>query len=200
MDIALQKDDLRQAMKIVLDNVPVLGKQNAGRAICAHVKTWLDDNWQLASLSVGLFKSMHDEIATHALDHMLQKYGAHRAMACTTDVNGRLPFYQLLRDQTMASALDKTKPADPNTLGLDVIFLPGLAFDGQGSRLGRGRGCFDRCLADMASWPKRPLLVGLLLDEQLFSQIPVASHDIVLDYLCTPQRGMIKVPARVSHA
>ncbi len=195
MDIALRKRDLRQTMTTMLKSLSHARKYEGGRAVSAHVEAWLPG----VPLSVGLFKSLADEIVTDELDIMLKRRGVERLVACA-DEQTELQFIRLAKDGAVtdftALAFDRT-PA----LELDVIFMPGLAFDHNGGRLGRGRGCFDRGLRDLASWPKRPILVGLLLDEQLVDYVPTASHDIVLDYLCTPKHGMIKVPSRdTSHA
>lgn len=57
---------------------------------------------------------------------------------------------------------------------LDLIFLPGRAFDRRGNRLGRGKGFYDRFLAAV-----RPdcRLIGLAFDEQIVDTLPTEPHD-----------------------
>ena len=50
--------------------------------------------------------------------------------------------------------------------------MPGIAFDRQLNRLGRGRGYYDRLLSDL-SLP----CVGLAFTFQLFDSVPVDAHD-----------------------
>jgi 5-formyltetrahydrofolate cyclo-ligase len=66
---------------------------------------------------------------------------------------------------------------------LDLILVPGVAFDLHGRRLGRGKGFYDRLLADM-----RGTTCGVAFDEQIVPEIPVEPHDVHLDYLLTPTR------------
>jgi 5-formyltetrahydrofolate cyclo-ligase len=66
---------------------------------------------------------------------------------------------------------------------LDLILVPGVAFDLHGRRLGRGKGFYDRLLADM-----RGTTCGVAFDEQIVTEIPVEPHDVHLDYLLTPTR------------
>ena len=68
--------------------------------------------------------------------------------------------------------------------GIDLIVLPGVAFDEQGIRLGYGLGCYDRALAAT----KRPTLVGLAYDFQVIASLPREEHDIPVDYVVTERR------------
>lgn len=70
------------------------------------------------------------------------------------------------------------KTADENTI--DVILVPGLAFDRSGGRMGFGKGYYDRLL-EMSSAVK----IGLCYDFQLFDSIPTESHDVPMDFILT---------------
>jgi 5-formyltetrahydrofolate cyclo-ligase len=67
--------------------------------------------------------------------------------------------------------------------GMDLILVPGVAFDLNGRRLGRGRGFYDRLLARL-----RSVKCGVAFDPQIVSQIPAEEHDLRLDCLLTPTR------------
>jgi 5-formyltetrahydrofolate cyclo-ligase len=58
---------------------------------------------------------------------------------------------------------------------LDLIVVPGLAFDRHGGRLGRGKGYYDRLLQLV---PPRTTLVAVCFECQLFPEIPMLSHDV----------------------
>ena len=64
---------------------------------------------------------------------------------------------------------------------LDIIFLPLVGFDRQGSRLGMGGGFYDRSLEGING----PLLVGLAHSCQEAENIPQEDWDIPLDYIAT---------------
>ena len=66
---------------------------------------------------------------------------------------------------------------------LDFILVPGVAFDVQGRRLGRGKGFFDRLLA-----AARGTTCGVAFDEKIVREIPVAPHDIRVNRILTPTR------------
>ncbi|MAI51098.1 MAG: 5-formyltetrahydrofolate cyclo-ligase [Rhodobiaceae bacterium] len=69
----------------------------------------------------------------------------------------------------------------------DIVLLPLLAFDGQGHRLGRGGGFYDRTLAELK---KRGdcRFVGLAFDMQMVDKCPIAPHDEALHAVLTPSK------------
>jgi 5-formyltetrahydrofolate cyclo-ligase len=74
-----------------------------------------------------------------------------------------------------------------------LVVCPGLAFDRQGRRLGRGGGYYDRFLESLRSRPElRFTALGVCLSEQLLDSLPVAAHDQRLDALACEKR-VIKV-------
>ncbi|KAK0495967.1 5-formyltetrahydrofolate cyclo-ligase [Armillaria luteobubalina] len=71
---------------------------------------------------------------------------------------------------------------------LDMILVPGVAFDRTLSRLGHGKGYYDKYISEYeASGRPRPLLVALALEEQVVDSIlPVDDHDQKMDMIVTP--------------
>ncbi len=60
---------------------------------------------------------------------------------------------------------------------IDLIIVPGVAFDLRGYRLGRGTGYYDRFLSKI---PESALTIGLAFDFQLVDNIPTSSRDIAV--------------------
>ncbi|MFH2137177.1 MAG: 5-formyltetrahydrofolate cyclo-ligase [Candidatus Omnitrophota bacterium] len=59
---------------------------------------------------------------------------------------------------------------------IDLVVVPGIAFDRLGNRLGRGGGYYDRFLSKLK---KRNIpMFGLAFKFQVLKQLPVLSHDI----------------------
>ena len=106
---------------------------------------------------------------------------------------------------------DIAKPGD-----IDLLIVPGLAFDSNGCRLGQGKGYYDRFIAKMRHQSnaetgkgerKKPLLVGVCLEEQFLDEIPngldlgsatkgdgssgiipISDHDYLMDMVITPSK------------
>ena len=65
---------------------------------------------------------------------------------------------------------------------LDIVMVPGVAFDRRGARMGHGKGYYDKLLQHAR--PTTPL-VALAFDCQLFPEIPTQAHDIFMDKIIT---------------
>lgn len=73
---------------------------------------------------------------------------------------------------------------DINLEEIDLIIVPGIAFDLEGYRIGYGKGYYDRFLNDL----KRPIKVGLTYDDLILENIPHDLHDIRVDYVISEKR------------
>jgi len=71
---------------------------------------------------------------------------------------------------------------------IDVVLVPGLAFDRWGNRLGRGRGYYDRFLRRL---PDSVLSIGLALDGMIREQIPHDANDCPVKMIVTESRMLI---------
>jgi len=68
-----------------------------------------------------------------------------------------------------------------DSAALNVVLVPGVAFDRRGGRLGFGGGYYDRLL------PTTPALrVGVTYDECLADALPCDEHDQRMDWIVTP--------------
>lgn len=68
---------------------------------------------------------------------------------------------------------------------IQLMVLPGVAFDVNGHRLGYGAGYYDKLLEIEAD---RPFLVALAFELQIVEFIPVGSHDVRVDMIITENR------------
>lgn len=71
---------------------------------------------------------------------------------------------------------------------IDIMLVPGLAFDLAGNRLGYGKGFYDQLLAPSGSSGRQATLIGISYDETIYSAIPTEDHDRRMDYVVTPTR------------
>jgi len=65
---------------------------------------------------------------------------------------------------------------------LDLVMVPGVAFDRNGGRTGHGKGYYDKLLQHAR---KDAPLIALSFECQLFEEIPAESHDIFMDKVVT---------------
>ncbi|MEY3538565.1 MAG: hypothetical protein RL645_1379, partial [Actinomycetota bacterium] len=70
--------------------------------------------------------------------------------------------------------------------GVDLVIAPALAVDQLGNRLGKGKGYYDRALAD----DDIPV-VAVVYDDELLESIPVEAHDRPVHAVVTPSQLVI---------
>jgi 5-formyltetrahydrofolate cyclo-ligase len=90
-------------------------------------------------------------------------------------------MYKILepREELRGLPEKKLKPTD-----LDLVMVPGVAFDRRGARMGHGFGYYDKLLQHAR--PDAPL-AALAFESQLFPEIPTQHHDIFMDMIITEQ-------------
>ncbi|MCE5191541.1 MAG: 5-formyltetrahydrofolate cyclo-ligase [Actinomycetia bacterium] len=86
---------------------------------------------------------------------------------------------------TGAYGLTEPSPEAPVALPsqMDIVVVPGVAFDLQCHRLGLGGGYYDALLAHMRG---SVVTVGVAFDEQVTPLVPCGDHDEPVDILVTP--------------
>lgn len=99
--------------------------------------------------------------------------------------NEALGGYQMARmgDTFKRGRFGILEPVDPvfaEPDELDLLLIPGVAFDRTGNRMGRGGGFYDRMLTAYHT-----IRVGLCFDFQCLETIPVEEHDIKMDLIVT---------------
>ncbi len=144
--------------------------------------------WARAS-SVLLFAPLPDELDVWPLVELALMAGKSLALpAFVPGTNGYVArrIVDVARD-VVAGKFGVREPAESCAEvplnQLDLVLVPGIAFDARGGRLGRGKGFYDRLLAGV-----RGTKCGVAFDEQLVDAVPVGPHDIRLNCILTPTR------------
>jgi 5-formyltetrahydrofolate cyclo-ligase len=132
---------------------------------------------------VGSYHSIGSEIRTQELHEQLERLGVEVALPRVCD--DRIEFVQVNKTTPMhRSALGVEEPAGDaiEVSEIDLIIVPGIAFDRRGFRLGYGKGFYDRFLADVSA-----LKVGLCAEALLVDALPIDEHDQRVDRVFTEQ-------------
>ena len=74
---------------------------------------------------------------------------------------------------------DHIPAVDPKDI--DVVVLPAVAYNEEGTRLGMGGGYYDRFIGACAK--ERPYLLGICYEFQICSDVPSSDHDISADFI-----------------
>lgn len=98
-------------------------------------------------------------------------------------------------DALSESALGVKEPLSDAPLvaeaDVDLVLVPGLAFDGRGYRLGYGKGFYDRLLPSLT----RATRLGLAFELSLIAEVPNAEHDVPVHAVVTERRVLLASPS-----
>ena len=126
---------------------------------------------------VAVYWSLNDEIDT---SRFIEKWYNKKRIWLPVVVGDDLIFRQYTGIDNMRKGafgiLEPTGPELGDIASIGVIIVPGVAFDLQNNRMGRGRGFYDRLLANSKAFK-----IGAAYNCQLFSQIPTEQTDIPMD-------------------
>jgi 5-formyltetrahydrofolate cyclo-ligase len=135
----------------------------------------------LTAKTILVFWSLPDEVITF---NFIQKWHQQKTilLPCVQENDIHLKIF----DGTESMHLGTFNISEPqgeyftNVSVIDLGIIPGLAFDKQGNRLGRGKGYYDRFLPKLLS-PK----IGICYDFQFIENIPSDHWDIKMDMVIT---------------
>lgn len=127
--------------------------------------------------TVLLYHSLADEVDTHQL---LAEACRTKTVLLPTVVGDELELHTFTPSSATHTGsfdiIESDGPLFTDYASIDLAVIPGMAFDAEGNRLGRGKGYYDRLL------PKLHCpLIGLCFPFQYLESIPVEEHDRKVD-------------------
>jgi len=149
-------------------------------AVCSRLYSWAELD---TASTILTYLAFQNEIDLSGLSDLMPSV---RWVAPRLDKNGiSLAIYdknRLVRHRFGMLEPDITLP-QIRPSDIDVVFVPGVAFDRQGARIGFGGGYYDRFLPRTHA-----LRVGITYDECLSEQLPFEKHDQRVDWIVTPSQ------------
>lgn len=183
----MKKEELRkkfkeQRLKLGQDRIDDLSLEIANKTLELPI-------WEYNYYHIFLSISEQKEVNTEYLLHILQGKDKDVIIPKADAQSGKLINF-LLTDQTVIKKNRWNIPEPqggieiPN-LKLDVVFIPLLAFDKKGHRVGYGKGFYDKFLS---SCKTDVIKIGLSFFDAIEEINGVFSGDIPLDYCITPEK------------
>lgn len=115
--------------------------------------------------------------------------GKRFAVPLTHEPDSLLTFHLLAGADLLTSRSGLREPlAAAPQVGLgevDLVLVPGLAFDVTGARLGYGKGFYDRFLAQLSALDPSVPTVGVTLEDLVLDALPAEAHDVRMSHLAT---------------
>lgn len=139
--------------------------------------------------NILLYWSMKDEVFTHAL---IAELSVNKNVYLPVVSGDNLLIKRYTGDRELVKGESFEIPEPPTEAQevplsvIDVVIVPGVAFDLAGGRMGRGKGFYDRLFA---AYPEAsPYKIGICFDFQVVDSVPREEHDIVMDRIITEKR------------
>lgn len=129
---------------------------------------------------IMLYYSLDDEVCTHDLIDELARQGK---TVCLPKVlaNGEMELRTYHSRKDLAEGafhiMEPTGSRFTDYDSIDIAVIPGMAFDKEGHRLGRGKGYYDRFLSQLPPIHK----AGICFNFQKLPIIPSEAHDVKMD-------------------
>lgn len=193
-DRAGRKAALRERMKARLDRVQGEDARAVGRAVAARLEA--DPGWSSVE-TIAAFSSLRDEVDTRPILEAAWRSGKRVLLPRMMREEGGLEFAVVERTSPLVVARFAVREpladaprhdlVDPRTW----VLVPGLAFDAQGGRLGRGAGYYDRALSSSRAHAAGPRLLGVAFSFQIVCEVPMTPLDVRLDGVVTEREAFL---------
>lgn len=183
----LAKSDIRKTILDKRNSISPLDIVNNSRIISNSV---ISTKEYQSSFSVGIYYSIGSEVKTfdiikHSLENK-KEIALPRVIDST-----KIQFFKIMEDKFEKIKFTKGKYGIfENSMSttiidkIDLLIIPGIAFDLKGYRIGYGKGYYDRFL----SLGKSKCIMGLSYESQIINGIPNNEHDIPVDIIITEKK------------
>jgi 5-formyltetrahydrofolate cyclo-ligase len=187
----LTKQTLRKELLAARRAVAPSERRRAARNVARFIAATC---WLARGKRIALYSSLSSELDTAPLIKLALSRGCEVYVPRIRSMRARRLEFVRFDERGRVHAFGMHEPHGSKTLAarfLDTIFVPGVAFDRRGARLGHGAGFYDRSLAFKSGrthW-RGPRLVGLAYSFQVVPEVPVTANDVFMDLIVT-ERGI----------
>ncbi|MBP5527252.1 MAG: 5-formyltetrahydrofolate cyclo-ligase [Bacteroidales bacterium] len=172
----MEKAEVRKQIRELKRAVPPAEKLRRSELIMRQVEA--QPEFQHSHVAL-LYWSMADEVQTHSFVERWYKQKT-LLLPCVDGDDLRLRQYTGPECMVAGEQFGIGEPSGPEWTDLqavDFIMVPGVAFDHNGNRMGRGRGFYDRLLKSTPNAVK----IGVAYNFQMLDTIPVEPHDVSMN-------------------
>jgi len=168
---------------------PRAARERAAHAVARFIAS---KHWLTPGKRIGVYASMPQELGTRPLIKLALARGCRVYLPRITSLRARTMRFFRFNENGAIHSLGMHEPHGDEHLSarfLDTIFVPAVALDRRGGRLGHGIGFYDRTLAFRRirkSW-RGPRLVGLAYSFQVVPLVPVTATDVFMDTIVTDE-------------
>jgi 5-formyltetrahydrofolate cyclo-ligase len=184
------KHIVRKKTKKIRDKIsaPALEKRSLAifRNFCAAFKSKMS-----AFRHVMIYMSVQSEVKTKLFFKLFSdnKSKIYVPCVCNNEITPMLMGKNMACKPAAFGIPEPVKKIRIKTLkSLNLIIVPGIAFDRHGNRIGFGKGFFDKFLRQL---PAKTLKIALAFSSQIVKKTHAKKHDVKMDYIITEKEIII---------
>lgn len=171
----MEKKEVRKLIRELKKQYSSEQKKEMSELVWRRVEE--DVHFRQAKVVLGYW-SMDDEVFTH---DFLNRWSKEKTilLPCVKGDELEIRYFEGAEKLCPGEAFGIGEPVGELCTDLDqidVILVPGVAFDGQCNRLGRGRGYYDRILKNTGGYK-----IGICFDFQYLTSVPTDDYDVKMD-------------------
>jgi 5-formyltetrahydrofolate cyclo-ligase len=173
----MDKKNLRKLIKAQVAMLTPEQKEQEANEVFSYIEQSPEF---LHSTNIMFFSSLPDEIPTH---HFIERWSSIKNVYLPRVTGDDIELIKYEPGSLKKGSFNILEPtgdniADPNIL--DIIIVPGVAYDRNGNRCGRGKGYYDRFLSHTVA-----ATIAVCFDCQLVDNLPTEPHDIPVQHIVT---------------
>lgn len=179
----INKRDIRRRMKTLRTMLSDMEKECAADSVFEQLEKTAA--FMMAD-KVLMYHSLPDELQTVKF---LKKWSGrkHFFLPRVNGVNLDILPYEEQRLELGAFHIEEpTGDTVSNPEEIELVIVPAVAYDRKGTRLGRGKGYYDRLLSTL-----KATTIGVGYDFQLYDELPSESHDVPVHMVITPSHCIV---------
>ena len=179
-DTALCKKELRRHVRAALAGLSSAQKRAQSENVIRQIEQ--SDEFRAAD-NIAVFWSLDDEVYTH---EAVRRWAGHKHIFLPVVCGDDMVFMRYHPGAELQKGeLDIECPQNEEVIApeeLDLVIVPGMAFDSDGNRMGRGKGFYDRYLSSITATK-----IGICFGPQLVDSVPCLPHDVKMDRVVSPE-------------
>ncbi|MFA7082633.1 MAG: 5-formyltetrahydrofolate cyclo-ligase [Bacteroidales bacterium] len=177
MDIREEKKKYRKQVKLAKEQYSFSQKKELSKLIFEKLEK---EDYFINSKIVMAYWSMDDEVATR---EFVKKWYKEKTilLPCVEGDVLKIRVFSGMDSMIKGEAYSILEPIGEEFKDIDkidVVVVPGIAFDKENNRLGRGRGYYDKLLK-----AANAIKVGVCFEFQFFERIPTEEFDVKMNYV-----------------
>ena len=172
----MNKQEIRREIKQVKLNISKEERVVASMEVMSKIEALPQF---IEAKNILLYNALPDELPTEC---MLNKWESSKALFLPVVDGDNLVIKRYNKEFVKVGAFGIIEPLgeEIDSSIIDFIIVPGVAFDRNLNRLGRGKGYYDRLLSESNAF-----FAGIGYQIQVLENIPVEDHDIKMNCIIT---------------